>query len=59
MTVKLRPMRWEDIEAVLRMESELFADEAWTESMFWSELAQRETRHYVVAADGDDVVGYA
>lgn len=59
MTVELRPMRWEDIEAVLRMESELFADESWTESMFWSELAQRETRHYVVAVDGDDVIGYA
>jgi ribosomal-protein-alanine N-acetyltransferase len=59
MTVELRPMRWEDIEAVLRMETELFGDEPWTESMFWSELAQRETRHYVVAADGDEVVGYA
>lgn len=59
MTVELRPMRWEDIEAVMRMEAELFGDEPWTESMFWSELSQRETRHYIVAVDGDEVVGYA
>lgn len=59
MTVELRPMLWEDIDAVMRMESELFTDESWTESMFWSELSQRETRHYVVAVDGDDVIGYA
>ena len=59
MTVELRPMRWWDIDPVMRLESELFADESWTETMFWSELAQRETRHYVVAVDDDEVVGYA
>jgi len=59
MTVELRTMRWWDIDAVMRLESELFADESWTETMFWSELAQRETRHYVVAVDGDEVIGYA
>jgi [ribosomal protein S18]-alanine N-acetyltransferase len=59
MTAELRTMRWWDIDAVMRMENELFTDESWTETMFWNELAQRETRHYVVAVDGDDVVGYA
>lgn len=59
MTVELRPMRWWDIDAVMGLETELFGDESWTETMFWSELAQRETRHYVVAVDGDDVIGYA
>jgi ribosomal-protein-alanine N-acetyltransferase len=59
MTVELRPMRWQDIESVLRMEAELFADESWSEAMFWSELKEVETRHYVVAVDGDDVIGYA
>jgi ribosomal-protein-alanine N-acetyltransferase len=60
MSVELRPMVWDDIEAVMRLEAELFADEPWTEGMFWSELAQRETRRYVVAVDGDgEVVGYA
>ncbi|MBV9096889.1 MAG: ribosomal protein S18-alanine N-acetyltransferase [Frankiaceae bacterium] len=61
MTVELRPMQWDDIDAVMRMEAELFGNESWTETMFWSELSQRETRHYVVAVDSDDdaVIGYA
>ena len=59
MTVELRPMRWWDIDAVMRMENELFADESWTESMFWNELSQRDSRHYVVAVDDDEVIGYA
>ena len=59
MTVELRPMRWWDIDAVMAMESEPFADESWSESMFWNELSQRDTRHYVVAVDDDEVIGYA
>jgi len=52
-------MRWWDIEAVMQMELELFADDAWSDTMFWSELAERESRTYLVAVDGDHVVGYA
>jgi ribosomal-protein-alanine N-acetyltransferase len=59
MTVELRPMRWWDIEPVMRMETELFAEDAWSDGMFWSELAERDSRTYVVAVDGDAVVGYA
>ena len=59
MTATLRPMRWWDIEPVMRMEHELFADDAWSDTMFWSELAERDSRTYVVAVDGEDVVGYA
>ena len=59
MTVTLRPMRWWDIEPVMRLEHELFADDAWSDTLFWSELAERTSRHYLVAADDEDVVGYA
>jgi ribosomal-protein-alanine N-acetyltransferase len=59
MSVELRTMRWWDIDAIMRLETELFTNESWTETMFWSELAQRETRHYVVAVDDDEIVGYA
>jgi [ribosomal protein S18]-alanine N-acetyltransferase len=55
----LRRMRWWDIESVMRMELELFAEDSWTDTMFWSELAERDTRWYVVAVDQEDVVGYA
>ncbi|MFL6138354.1 MAG: ribosomal protein S18-alanine N-acetyltransferase [Frankiaceae bacterium] len=56
----LRPMRWWDIERLLPLERELFGDEAWSPGMFWSELAQRETRCYLVAEDGSGAPqGYA
>jgi [ribosomal protein S18]-alanine N-acetyltransferase len=56
----MRPMRWWDIEGVMVIERELFTDDAWSDTMFWSELAQRDTRLYLVA-DGEDgaVVAYA
>jgi [ribosomal protein S18]-alanine N-acetyltransferase len=59
MTAPLRRMRWWDIEPVLRMEVELFAEDSWSDTMFWSELAERDTRWYVVAENNGDVIGYA
>ncbi|HET6818531.1 MAG TPA: ribosomal protein S18-alanine N-acetyltransferase [Mycobacteriales bacterium] len=59
MSVELHVMRWWHIEPVMRLERELFVEDAWTETMFWSELAEPDTRHYVVASDGEDLVGYA
>jgi ribosomal-protein-alanine N-acetyltransferase len=55
----VREMRWWDIEAVMALEVELFGDEAWSPTMFWSELAEHSTRHYVVATAEDRVVAYA
>lgn len=55
--VALEPMRWWDIPAVARIEMQLFAgDSAWTEAMFWSELAAGY--HYLTAWEGPDLVGY-
>ena len=59
MTVALRAMRWWDIAPVIELEKSLFAEDAWSDAMFWSELAERDTRHYVVAIAADDVIGYA
>jgi ribosomal-protein-alanine N-acetyltransferase len=59
-TVTLRAMRWWDIAAVLRLEELLFPDDAWSEATFWSELAERDTRYYLVAETADQqTVGYA
>jgi ribosomal-protein-alanine N-acetyltransferase len=54
-------MRWWDIPAVMPIEHELFGDEAWSDGMFWSELAERDTRRYVVVDDDATgaVCGYA
>lgn len=62
--IRLRPMRWWDIAPVQALEERLFPEDAWSEGLFWSELARaggrRRTRHYVVAEAPDGTVaGYA
>jgi ribosomal-protein-alanine N-acetyltransferase len=57
--VRLRPMRLADLPAVMELEEELFAPDTWTVSMYRDELSRTDTRHYLVAADGERVVGYA
>ncbi|WP_046730626.1 ribosomal protein S18-alanine N-acetyltransferase [Streptomyces humi] len=56
-------MRWWDIDRVLELEKDLFPEDAWSRGMFWSELAHARgpeaSRRYVVALDGDRIVGYA
>jgi ribosomal-protein-alanine N-acetyltransferase len=57
--VTLERMRWWHIDTVLALEAELFPEQSWTARTFWSELGQLDTRWYVVALCGADVVGYA
>ena len=57
--VTLERLRWWDVEAVLPIEREVFGGDVWTAHHFWSELGQTATRHYLVARDGEQVVGYA
>jgi ribosomal-protein-alanine N-acetyltransferase len=49
-------MRWWDIEPVMVIEQDLFAEDSWTDTMFWSELAQRDTRLYLVEDDEQGAV---
>jgi ribosomal-protein-alanine N-acetyltransferase len=56
----LRDLAWPDIPALVRLEAELFADDAWSEQTWWAELAGRPRRSYVVQESPDgDVLGYA
>lgn len=62
MTVRLRRLRWWDIEHVLPLEEDLFGPEKWSQAMFWNELAGRH--HYLAAVqdetpDDESLVGYA
>ncbi|MGY1591573.1 ribosomal protein S18-alanine N-acetyltransferase [Geodermatophilus sp. SYSU D00708] len=59
MRVRLRPMRLADLAAVLELEEELFAPDTWTAAMYRDELSRTDTRYYLVAEDGDRLVGYA
>jgi ribosomal-protein-alanine N-acetyltransferase len=59
-SVRLRPLRYDDLGAVLDLERSLFPDDAWSPGMFAEELAmQGRGRHYVAAGEGNELVGYA
>lgn len=69
-SLRLREMRWWDIDPVLELEKDLFPEDAWSRGMFWSELAHARgaeaTRRYLVAEvtgeqyeGGVRVIGYA
>ena len=59
MSVRLRPMLSSDLPAVLALEEELFAPDTWTAAMYRDELSRTDTRVYLVAEDGGELVGYA
>jgi ribosomal-protein-alanine N-acetyltransferase len=52
-------MRWWDVTAAVGIEQRAFPDDAWSAETFWSELAERATRRYVVAEADDGLAGYA
>ncbi|MFB9716920.1 MULTISPECIES: ribosomal protein S18-alanine N-acetyltransferase [Arthrobacter] len=57
--VTLRDMTAEDVTAVEALERRLFPVDAWPVQMFFDELAQVDTRRYVVAEAGGQIVAYA
>jgi ribosomal-protein-alanine N-acetyltransferase len=57
MSVTIERMRWWHIEPLQPIEADLFGADRWSAAMFWNELAGGH--FYVVALDGDAVIGYA
>ncbi|MEU4509888.1 ribosomal protein S18-alanine N-acetyltransferase [Nonomuraea wenchangensis] len=58
--VTLRPMTIADLPAVMAIEQATFPLDAWSEGMMRGELDDMpRSRHYVVALDEDEIVGYA
>jgi len=54
----LARMRWWHISEVGRLEKRVFGMDSWSPELFWSELAQGRSRHYLVALAEGAVVGY-
>ncbi|WP_416346335.1 ribosomal protein S18-alanine N-acetyltransferase [Arthrobacter sp. MI7-26] len=52
-------MTADDVTAVEVLERRLFPVDAWPMQMFFDELAQVDTRRYVVAEAGGQIVAYA
>ncbi len=60
MSAALRGMTEDDLTAVHALEQALFPEDAWSEQMLREELAdQPRTRHYVVAEEAGEIIGYA
>ncbi len=57
LVVHVLPMRRRHLRGVLRIEQQVYP-RPWTAALFQSELALRDTRAYVVARVGHQVVGY-
>lgn len=57
--ISLRPMAEGDLPEVLAIERVLFPEDAWSEGMFRDELAKQASRHYLVAEQAGQIVGYA
>jgi len=58
--VPLREMTEADMPRIMTLEHELFPDDAWSPEMYAAELAQPPSRRlYLVAEEGDTVIGYA
>ena len=55
----LRDVTWRDIPRLTELETELFADDAWSAETWWAELAGRPRRAYVVLEGSDGIEGYA
>jgi [ribosomal protein S18]-alanine N-acetyltransferase len=56
--VRISPMRRRHLRAVMRIEAQVYP-RPWTTSLFAGEIAQRDSRCYVVARVGSTLVGYA
>ncbi|WP_374581646.1 ribosomal protein S18-alanine N-acetyltransferase [Frankia sp. CiP3] len=56
--VALVRLRWWHLDDVVELERDIFAEDAWTAELFWSELAQGLARHYLAAVRAGQVVGY-
>ena len=56
--MSLREMRWTDLDELAALERDLFPHDAWAEPTWWSELAGRPQRHFVVEEDASGIAGY-
>ena len=56
----MRAVRWTDIDELVELEASLFPQDAWTAATWWSELAGRPRRSYVLQETAaGEIQGYA
>lgn len=55
---EVRDLAWPDIEALVELDAQLFADDAWSAATWWAELAERPRRDYAVWTQAGTVTAY-
>ena len=58
MTAVIRDIEHTDIDTLVSLDAELFAEDAWPATTWWAELAQRPRRDYAALVDEAGVVAY-
>ena len=53
-----RELTWTDIPDLVRLETEAFPDDAWSEASWWGELAGRPRRDYLVVERDGELAAY-
>jgi ribosomal-protein-alanine N-acetyltransferase len=56
--LEIAPVRWWHLGEIVELEVSVFGKEAWSEELFWSELAQAASRRYLAAMRDGRLVGY-
>ncbi|HEX9711121.1 MAG TPA: ribosomal protein S18-alanine N-acetyltransferase [Actinomycetota bacterium] len=57
LAIEIVPMRRRHVREVLAIEREVYP-RPWSAALFFSEIGQRKSRHYVVVQHDKDVIGY-
>lgn len=58
MSIVIKQATLADLPEIMKLENASFANDAWPEETFKSELGAKHT-HYIIALDGEELVGYA
>ena len=57
--IKIEPMKKEDIEDVVQIESEAYGKHHWTKSSFYDEMSNNLAKYYSAKTPEGELVGYA
>lgn len=56
--MSFRDLAWADIDRLVELDAQLFAEDAWSAPTWWAELAERPRRDYVVWTDDGEITAY-
>lgn len=58
LTVKIRPMKKEDVDDVIAVEKTAYGEHHWSKDSFYSELSNDLAKYYSVFNENDELIAY-